>query len=52
MTLAAALSGLTGLAMVALGLNMIVPLSGLTGTLCELSGVACGVAAIGLLEGA
>ncbi len=52
MRLAAIVSGLGGVALLALGLNMIVPLSGAVDSLCNVAGVASTVMFFGLVEGA
>ena len=46
------LSGMGAAAMLALGFNMVLPLSGLADTLCDLAGVASAVVFLGLAEGA
>jgi hypothetical protein len=52
MTLAAFVSGLGGAAMLAFGSNMVIPVGGVIGSICDLAGIASVMVCLGLMDGA
>jgi len=45
-------SGLAGAGMLALGSNFVIPIGAMTGSLCDLAGVAAAMVFFGLADGA